>query len=131
DIEFQHRELVKVRTMILPEQFDEKGNIKKYTKEELKELKGKDKDLPGYESSLEKLEAGQVVTVTLAAYSRPKPKPEDKPRPEDKVNPEDKINAKDLDKVKPDEEKKMQVRVIVIKEEAPSAPERKGRKKAK
>jgi hypothetical protein len=66
DVEFQSREEVKVRTMVLPEQFDEKGNVKKYTKEELNELKGKDKKAVGYESSIEKLEPGQVVKVTLA-----------------------------------------------------------------
>jgi hypothetical protein len=70
DVEFQAKDDVKVRTMNLPEQFDEKGNIKKYTKQELAELKGKDKNLPGYESSIEKLEVGQVAKVTLVLVSK-------------------------------------------------------------
>jgi len=37
---FQLDENVKVRVKALPEQFDEKGNIKKYTKEELAEATG-------------------------------------------------------------------------------------------
>jgi hypothetical protein len=126
DVEFQHRDEVKVRTLVLPEQFDDKGNVKKYTKEQLNELKGKDKNLPGYESALEKLEPGQVVTVTLASYRKPKPKPDDKAKPEAK----DKDLDKDADTAKADDEKKMQVKLIVIKEEADSSPgEKKGRKR--
>ena len=73
DIDFQAEETVKVRTMELPEQFDEKGNLKKYTTEELKQLKGKDKDLPGYESAFESLKEGQLIRVTLAEHKAKKP----------------------------------------------------------
>ena len=48
-------------------QFDDKGNPKQYTKDELKALKGKDSDLPGYESTLDTLKIGDTVKVTLAA----------------------------------------------------------------
>lgn len=65
EIEFQASEKAKVRTMTLPEQFDEKGNLKKFTAKELAELRGKDTTLPGYESAMEKLEAGQKIRVTL------------------------------------------------------------------
>lgn len=103
EIEFQASEKVKVRTTILPEQFDDKGNIKKHTAKELAELKGKDKNLPGYESSLERLETGQVVRVTLkAAPTR---------------------GAKDKDKDAPADarvDKKMQAAVIVITKESGS-----------
>jgi hypothetical protein len=102
-IEFQATETVKVRTMVLPEQFDDKGNPKKYTKEELTQLKGKDKNLVGYESSLEKLEVGQKLKVTLVAVKK-------KPVEKDKEN-------KDLDKDKDESEKKMQVKLIVIQQE--------------
>ena len=70
-VEFQLTEKVKVRTMVLPEAFDDKGNPKKYTKKELSDLKGADKVSPGYESSVEKLGAGQTVQLTLAAVARP------------------------------------------------------------
>ena len=72
-VDFQAEENVKVRIKALPEQFDDKGNIKTYTKEELAELKGKDKNLPGYESSLDKLQNGQIVQVTLGVHKKPKP----------------------------------------------------------
>ncbi len=103
DVEFQTMEDAKVRTNVLPDQFDEKGNLKKYTRAELAELKGKDKNLEGYESSLEKLEAGQTVKVVLTAAKK-------------KVNPADKDKPKD-DQVK-DADKKMQVKMIVILAEA-------------
>jgi len=130
DVEFQHTEPVKVRTMVLPEQFDEKGNIKKYTTEEKQKLKGKDKHLPGYESELEKLVAGQKVRVTLATRPKPKVDPE-RAKEEAKLTAEEKKAAeKDREM---DGEKKRQVKLIVIVEEAPAEPEspggRKGRKK--
>jgi hypothetical protein len=109
DIEFQTTDEVKVRNLNLPEQFDEKGNVKKYTKEELAELKGKDKNLPGYESSVEKMETGQKVRVTLVPHKKP-------------AAAADKEKDKDADKDKDnvDSEKKMQVKMIVITAEAPA-----------
>jgi hypothetical protein len=142
DVEFQAEENVKVRTMELPEQFDEKGNLKKYTKEELKQLKGKDKDLPGYESSFEALKEGQLIQVTLADHKAKKPassSPGDKDKAKDKDAPEkdgkekaalDNALVKDKDKGGPsldkaldkdskDSEKHKQVRLIVILKENP------------
>jgi hypothetical protein len=131
-IEFQAREDVKVRLRKLPEKFDEKGKPQKYTRAELDELKGKDKDLPGYESSLEKLEAGQKLRVVLAyALRKPADKDKDKESEKDKKDKDaDKDKDKkdkdaDKDKGKKDKdkeadkdgEKKMQVRLIVILEE--------------
>jgi len=99
-IEFQATETVKVRTLVLPDQFDEKGNPMKYTKAQLAELKGKDNTLPGYESSIDKLQAGQKLRVTLAAAAKPK-----------------KAADKDVDKdaaLDPEGEKKKQVKLVVI-----------------
>ncbi len=53
DIDFHTSDDVKVRMMNPPTKFDDKGNPKEYTKAELKELKGKDADLPGYETTLD------------------------------------------------------------------------------
>jgi multidrug efflux pump subunit AcrA (membrane-fusion protein) len=89
-IEFEAAETVKVRTMVLDEEFDEKGNPKKFTKAELAELKGKDKNLPGYESAIEKLQTGQVLRVTLAT---PAKKPVKKDDDKD-VEPETGKNSK-------------------------------------
>jgi len=105
DVDFQAMDDVKVRNVNLPEQFDEKGNPKKYTEKEKAELKGSDKTLPGYESSLDKLEAGQKVKVTLVMVK--------------KKSTDDKDKDQDKDKDK-DAEKKMQVKMIVILAEAPS-----------
>jgi hypothetical protein len=101
DVEFQTKDPVTVRTMVLPEQFDEKGNPKKYTKQELAELKGKDKSAPGYESALEKLEAGQTVKVFLTELPVKK-----------------KADDKEKDAAVKDPEKKMQVKTIHILSEA-------------
>jgi hypothetical protein len=106
DVEFQATESVKVRTLVLPEQFDEKGNVKKYTRAELAELKGKDKNLPGFESALEKLEVGQKVRVLLVQTAKaPAPAPKDKDKDKDKDK-----------KAKDDDEKKKQVKMITIVE---------------
>jgi len=118
DIDFQAMEDMKVRTVLLPEQFDDKGNIKKYTKDELAELKGKDKNLKGYESSQDKLEVGQKVEVHLTAAKKPA------------AAAADENKDKDVDK---DSEKKMQVNLLVILQEAPadSGAKVKPKKKAK
>jgi hypothetical protein len=134
EVEFQVTEDVKVRTLVLPDVFDDKGNIKKYTAKELKELKGKDSHLPGYESAVENLTPGQVVQITLAAAKKPNPAAGkdkdkakdkdadlDKDKAKDKDKDLDKDKAKDKDKGADKEkakdttgEKKMQVRLVVI-----------------
>ena len=57
---------MKVRLAQPPEAFDDKGNIKKYTAKELKELKGPD-NLPGYTGTLDDVKTNQLVLVSLAA----------------------------------------------------------------
>jgi hypothetical protein len=70
-VDFHAADDVKVRYTQLPPLYDDKGNSRKYTREELKELKGKDTDLPGYEGTLATLQANQVVQVTLAPRKAP------------------------------------------------------------
>jgi hypothetical protein len=115
EIEFQASEKVKVRTMLLPEQFDEKGNLKKYSKKELAELKGSDAALPGYLSGLDKLEPGQKVRVVLGPAPRP-------------------AAAADKDKEadeNPAAEKRTQVKMLVIVGESSSETTAKGKGKGK
>ena len=69
EIDFHTDEHVKVRILHAPTAFDDKGNPKKYTKDELKELKGKDAELPGYESTMSSLTAGQIIQVTLGHHA--------------------------------------------------------------
>jgi hypothetical protein len=101
-VEFQLTENAKVRTMLLPsdEAFDEKGNPKKYTAKELAELKGPDKSLPGYQSSIESLRAGQTVQLTLVTV----------PRAPDAG----KKKADDGDELKAFMDKSKQVKLVVI-----------------
>jgi hypothetical protein len=77
DVEFQAGEDMKIRSLRPPVAFDEKGNPKKYTPQELKEMRG-DGKLPGYAAELTGLQNGQVVTVHLATRKAPAAKPGDK-----------------------------------------------------
>jgi hypothetical protein len=93
-VEFQLAEKAKIRTMVLPEAFDEKGNLKTYSSKELADLKGKDKTAPGYDFSIEQLQVGQTVKVTLARV------------PKDTTDP--------LTKEKDDDDKSKQVKLVVV-----------------
>jgi hypothetical protein len=66
---------VKVRSADVPEPFDSKGNIRKYTPEELKDLKGPE-NLPGYRAELTDLRPGQRVLVQLAVRRKAAPPPQ-------------------------------------------------------
>jgi hypothetical protein len=93
DITFHAAEDVKVRFTSPPQAFDDKGNLKKYTPEELKELKGKDSKLPGYEGSVEKLASGMPVKFNTVTRKVPPKKDADKDKDKeaaDKAPPESK-----------------------------------------
>jgi hypothetical protein len=71
---------VQVRLKDPPVAFDEKGNAKKYTAKELKELKG-DPKLPGYAGDFDSLKTDQIVQIKLAKMKetpKPRGKGEDK-----------------------------------------------------
>ena len=106
EIQFQADANVKVRIKELPEQFDEKGNIRKYTPAELSALKGKDKNLTGYESSVEALQPGQVVMVSLHSHKKSSSAAPDAP-----VSRKGKTDDKEAE---PATEHRMQVTMIVI-----------------
>jgi hypothetical protein len=105
-VNFHASENLKVRIKDLPKQFDEKGKIKRYSQKELSERKGKDKSLPGFESSPEALRVGQVVQVTLRPIKKPKAALAD--RVEEKGKAKGKVKEKDPS------ERKLQVSLIVI-----------------
>jgi hypothetical protein len=108
-----------VRRLNPPFEYDDKGNVKQFTKEELEKMKGKDKNLVGYEAKAEDLQAGQVVRVYMAK-PKAKPKDKDEPKAEDK-------KAEDMPPDPP------QVRMIVILADAaanaPDNPQPKKKKK--
>ena len=56
---------VKVRTMNPPFEYDDKGNVKRWTAKDLAALKGKSK-LPGYPSEIDQLKVGQSVQLFFA-----------------------------------------------------------------
>jgi len=58
-----------VRRLNLPFEYDDKGYPKKYSKDEIQALRGKDPSLPGYTARYEDLQAGQMVKMYI---TRPK-----------------------------------------------------------
>lgn len=65
DVKVMTTDDVKVRTKSPPVAYDDKGNKKKYTAKDLKELKGNDPKLPGYSAEFNDLKQNQVVEVSL------------------------------------------------------------------
>jgi hypothetical protein len=129
DVDFQADEKLKVRINYLPEQFDDKGNIKQYTAAEKAELKGKDKKLMGYESSPDAMQVGQTVVVALRTHKKPKPAAKLATAAAGKdANPDKDADKKDADKdsVSDSSDKdrdessqhRMQVMLIVILKES-------------
>lgn len=66
---------VQVRAMQLPMQFDDMGKPKKYTSEEIKELRGTNARLPGYKRDYDSLRPGQIVTVSFRQVQPAAPAP--------------------------------------------------------
>ncbi len=56
---------VKIRVLIPPSKYDDKGRKKSYTNKELMELKGEDKRTPGYPGDTDELQPNAVVKVEL------------------------------------------------------------------
>jgi len=88
ELEVQPIDEVIVRRAHPPETFDEKGRLKKkYTKAELKELRGDDPKLPGYKAEFSDLQNDQVVRLHLVRKkgepTRPQPKPKKGKMPEE------------------------------------------------
>ena len=65
---------VQVRARLLPLAFDDKGNARKLTKDEVKELRGTDSKVPGYSADYSDLKTGQAVTIYLGRMKPIKPK---------------------------------------------------------
>lgn len=67
DFELPVDDKVVVRRQNLAFMYDDKGEVVKYSKEEIEKLRGKDKSKPGYEAKFEDLTAGQTVKLYLKA----------------------------------------------------------------
>jgi hypothetical protein len=72
-VSFEAADPLKIRIELPPPDLDDAGKIKKYTKEELKELKGADEKEWGYAGNPDNLQPGRIVKVFLG-----KPKGADK-----------------------------------------------------
>lgn len=152
DVEIEMSPDVKIRTNFLPFAYDDMGNPKKYTKEELKELKGPNSKEPGYKAELDALKTGQDIKVTL---TRVKEKDPDSPSDDKKDKPAEKKDAADAKKAdakdpadtkKPDAKdpankttkekpkyRLLATKVLILKEtdEAPSPGQKPNRRKKK
>jgi len=88
-----------IRTEVLAEQYDDKGKLKKFTKEELKELKG-DPKLPGYKAEYSDVKQGEIVKVVFAkpkeADKKDDKKKDDKKGDKDKKNTPAELNVHEL-----------------------------------
>jgi hypothetical protein len=102
NVEIEMSPDVKIRTNFLPVAYDDMGELKKYTKEEIKELKGPNPKEPGYKAELDAVKVGQDIKVTLA---RVKEKDLDSPSDDKKDKPADKKDPA-ADKKDPAAEKK-------------------------
>ncbi|MFO0967435.1 MAG: hypothetical protein U0793_17890 [Gemmataceae bacterium] len=106
DYEFDLSDKLVVRWNQPPFQYDDKGEVKTYTKEELAEMRGKDPKIPGYKAKIEELLAGQTVKIFLNPPPK-KTKPKDDKAKDDKVAKADDAKA---DEVKKDDGKKDDVK---------------------
>jgi len=66
ELEVPIKESTKFRFKDPIEAFDDKGNIKVYSQQDLKNLKGSNPNLPGYEAKSDNIIPGHLVTITLA-----------------------------------------------------------------
>jgi hypothetical protein len=69
--EFMADDKMKIRTLQLPVDYDDKGKPKKLSLKELKERRGSDLSLPGYEADFDTLRQGQLVDVYLEKPQNP------------------------------------------------------------
>jgi hypothetical protein len=73
DYDLRAAEKIKVRTAVPPTEYDDKGNMKRWTVKELKNLK-KGSKLPGYPAEYDALRPNQTVAVYLAKQVLPQAK---------------------------------------------------------
>jgi hypothetical protein len=63
DVELEVADNLKVRTLLEPVEYDDKGKPRRLTAKERADLKGADPKLPGYEADFDSLKVDQTVTV--------------------------------------------------------------------
>jgi hypothetical protein len=93
DYPLRGSENIKVRSYQPPLDYDEKGNVKKYTNEELKTLRGTE-GLPGYNAEWDALRPGQVVHVYMSKPAAPVKGAEKKGKKIDELDDEAAMQAR-------------------------------------
>jgi hypothetical protein len=111
DYTLEIQDPVVVRKMFLATEYDDTGNLKKYTAQEKEELRGKDKTKPGYEAKFEDLLPSQEVKISLT----PPKKKSDKDKEKDK-------DAKTDDAPMIDDVPRPTVNMIVMTKELTASP---------
>jgi hypothetical protein len=96
DFELELSDKVSIRKMFLETDYDDKGNVKVYSKEEKAELRGKDTTKPGYLAKIEDLQAGLYAKVYLKMPKKTKP-PSEAVKSEAKADDPAKVADKDKD----------------------------------
>jgi len=89
DIEFHSANNLIVRYLTPPVVYDDKGERKKYTSIELREMRGYDLNVPGFEAKASDLQTNQIVRISL----RPAKATSTATTTSDKTKPETKMEA--------------------------------------
>jgi hypothetical protein len=77
-VELQLTDDLKVRTLVLPIEYDDKGKPRRLTEKEKKDLRGPDPTLPGYTSDFDSLKPDQIVEIYLDKSKNAKSKARNK-----------------------------------------------------
>jgi hypothetical protein len=109
DFDLEVEEKVVCRRLFLPVEYDDTGNIKKFTDKEKAELRGDDKTKPGYAAKLEDFQAGQELKIYLTA-----------PKKVEKDKDADKDKETDKDAKVPEEVLRPTANMVVMTKDAPS-----------
>jgi len=87
-VDVQAVENVKVRSLLPPIEYDDQGNLKKWTQKQLAALRAHSK-LPGFPTELDNLKVGQTVELYLAKAAPPTKGSTPPPAPKKKAAAED------------------------------------------
>jgi hypothetical protein len=87
-VEFQAAADAVVRSLFLPLEYDDKGELKKFTKEEIRALRGDNPLLPGFEAKIEDLKVGLPVIVVMAPVVAKKDGDKESPKEGEKPAPD-------------------------------------------
>jgi hypothetical protein len=120
EYELEMEDKVEIRKLFLPFEYDDAGNVRKYSEKEKKALRGDDAKKPGYIAKIEEATKGTGAKLTLTP-----------------VPPKKKKDAKDKDAKDDDEQAgiiaRPTIRRVLLTKEAPSEssaePEKKRKKK--